>query len=271
MKTVQTLLSVFGLVAAAQASFVARAGGYSNETIIYETVTTNVYTTYCPAATTFVGGTKTYTATASQTLTITDCPCTLTKTKTPTPTPTPTGITLPPPVVNGTVPSPVWVTTVLTAYTTYCPVPTSVVQGNQTYTVTSATTLTIKNCPCTVTYPATTASTTTLSYYTTYCPAPTTLTYGPTFPVTVPVPTPGTYTIPVISVTAVPASPPTPTAPGVPAGPTTPVVGGGSVPGTGKPVGPSATPTGPLQASNGEKTAAGFGAVVFAAFAALVL
>lgn len=97
--------------------------------------------------------------------------------------------------------------------------------------------------------------------------------YGPTYPVTIPVSTPGTYTIPVVSCTPVAASPPTP-APAVPT--TTPattpaVVGGGSAPGTGKPVTPSATPTGPLQASNGEKTVAGFGAVVFAAFAALVL
>lgn len=272
MKTVQTLLPVFGLLAAAKASFVARAGGYSNDTVVYETVTVNSYVTYCPEATTITHGTKTYTATAKQTLTIVDCPCTLTKSKPkPTPTPTPTGISLPPPVsINGTVIPPVWVTTTVSAYTTYCPAPTQVTQGNLTYTVTSATTLTIKNCPCTVSYPATTASTTTLSYYTTYCPAPTTLTYGPTFPVTVPVPTPGTYTIPVISVTPVAASPPTPTAV-VPATTTPAVVGGGSAPGTGKPVTPSATPTGPLQASNGEKNAAGFGAVIFAAFAAMVL
>ncbi|CUS12715.1 unnamed protein product [Tuber aestivum] len=42
-------------------------------------------------------------------------------------------------------------TEVVTAYTTYCPGPTTVVQNNKTYTVTKATTLTITNCPCTVT------------------------------------------------------------------------------------------------------------------------
>ncbi|MCJ1383728.1 hypothetical protein MMC17_006842 [Xylographa soralifera] len=51
---------------------------------------------------------------------------------------------------NGTT---VYTTEVVTAYTTYCPAATSIVHGNQTYTVTEATTLTITNCPCTVTKP----------------------------------------------------------------------------------------------------------------------
>ncbi|TKA76409.1 hypothetical protein B0A49_05396 [Cryomyces minteri] len=55
---------------------------------------------------------------------------------------------------------PVYVTEVVTAYTTYCPAPTSIVHGNQTYTVTEATTLTITNCPCTITKPATSAAAT---------------------------------------------------------------------------------------------------------------
>ncbi|PWW77187.1 hypothetical protein C7212DRAFT_315363 [Tuber magnatum] len=40
-------------------------------------------------------------------------------------------------------------TEVVTAYTTYCPMPTTIVENNKTYTVTKATTLTITNCPCT--------------------------------------------------------------------------------------------------------------------------
>lgn len=40
-------------------------------------------------------------------------------------------------------------TEVVTKYTTYCPLPTTIVEGNKTYTVTKATTLTITNCPCT--------------------------------------------------------------------------------------------------------------------------
>lgn len=49
-------------------------------------------------------------------------------------------------------------TEVVTAYTTYCPFPTTIVENNKTYTVTKATTLTISNCPCT----RTTVYTTTL-------------------------------------------------------------------------------------------------------------
>ncbi|KAL5344634.1 hypothetical protein ACLOAV_010326 [Pseudogymnoascus australis] len=48
-----------------------------------------------------------------------------------------------------------YTTQVVTAYTTYCPVPTTISHGNKTYTVTEATTLTITDCPCTITIPAT--------------------------------------------------------------------------------------------------------------------
>ncbi|PBP25132.1 hypothetical protein BUE80_DR004051 [Diplocarpon rosae] len=48
--------------------------------------------------------------------------------------------------------SPVYTTEVVTKYTTYCPEPTTFVGPNsKTYTVTQATTLTIEDCPCTVT------------------------------------------------------------------------------------------------------------------------
>lgn len=39
---------------------------------------------------------------------------------------------------------------VVAVLTTFCPHPTTVVQGSMTYTVTEPTTLTITNCPCTV-------------------------------------------------------------------------------------------------------------------------
>jgi hypothetical protein len=55
----QYILPIFGLVAGALA--------WSNETIAWTTVTTDIYTTYCPSSTTFTQGTKTYTATASET------------------------------------------------------------------------------------------------------------------------------------------------------------------------------------------------------------
>ncbi|EPE27881.1 hypothetical protein GLAREA_04672 [Glarea lozoyensis ATCC 20868] len=244
MKAVQSLLPVFGLVAAVNAMWL-------NETTAYTTETVTSYTTYCPVATTVTQGTKTYTATAGQTLTITDCPCTI---KHPKPTTTPA----PPAPPAGTAP-PVYITTTVSEYTTYCPVPTQVIQGNVTYTVTSATTLTIKNCPCTVSYPATTYTTVTLSSTTTYCPAPTTVTIGP---VTTYCPTAGTYTIPVVTVTPVPGTPPTP----APVPVTTTAVPGVPAPTGGVPVGPVASPTGPLIANGAEKVSAGlFGLVGFVA------
>ncbi|KAG7881069.1 hypothetical protein KL905_002065 [Ogataea polymorpha] len=53
---------------------------------------------------------------------------------------------------NGTVSTITYETTiseVVTALTTYCPEPTSIVTNGKTYTVTGATTLTITDCPCT--------------------------------------------------------------------------------------------------------------------------
>lgn len=47
-----------------------------------------------------------------------------------------------------------YTTQVVTAYTTYCPVPTTITHGSKTYTVTEATTLTITDCPCTISGPA---------------------------------------------------------------------------------------------------------------------
>lgn len=51
-----------------------------------------------------------------------------------------------------------YTTEVVTKFTTYCPHATSLTLGNHTYTVTSATTLTITDCPCTITKPYTTAT-----------------------------------------------------------------------------------------------------------------
>lgn len=50
-----------------------------------------------------------------------------------------------PPAYNGT--APVYTTEVVTAYTTYCPEATMITHKGETYTVSSATTLTITNCP----------------------------------------------------------------------------------------------------------------------------
>ena len=51
--------------------------------------------------------------------------------------------------------APAYTTQVVTAYTTYCPTPTEITHGGITYTVTEATTLTITDCPCTITRPVT--------------------------------------------------------------------------------------------------------------------
>lgn len=51
-----------------------------------------------------------------------------------------------------------YVTEVVTAYTTYCPGPTEITHGGKTYTITEATTLTITDCPCTITKPVLTTS-----------------------------------------------------------------------------------------------------------------
>jgi hypothetical protein len=48
---------------------------------------------------------------------------------------------------NGTA----YTTITTTAITTYCPAATEVVHGGKTYTATEVTTLTITDCPCTVT------------------------------------------------------------------------------------------------------------------------
>ncbi|KAL8418041.1 hypothetical protein RB594_001594 [Gaeumannomyces avenae] len=50
-----------------------------------------------------------------------------------------------------------YTTEVVTALTTYCPEPTQITHGGKTYTITKATTLTITDCPCTVSKPVTTS------------------------------------------------------------------------------------------------------------------
>ncbi|KAI1439206.1 hypothetical protein GGR50DRAFT_690555 [Xylaria sp. CBS 124048] len=51
-----------------------------------------------------------------------------------------------------------FVTHVVSSYETYCPGPTQITYGANTYTVTEATTLTITDCPCTVSMPVMTTS-----------------------------------------------------------------------------------------------------------------
>ncbi|KAK8048773.1 hypothetical protein PG994_010503 [Apiospora phragmitis] len=51
-----------------------------------------------------------------------------------------------------------YTTEVVDKYTTYCPGPTQITYGTKTYTVTAPTTLTITDCPCTVSKPVFTTS-----------------------------------------------------------------------------------------------------------------
>ena len=62
-----------------------------------------------------------------------------------------TSVVAPSPVES--VPAVEYTTTeVVTSYETYCPGPTTITEGSSTYTVTEATTLTITDCPCTLTH-----------------------------------------------------------------------------------------------------------------------
>ncbi|KAL1624782.1 hypothetical protein SLS56_007582 [Neofusicoccum ribis] len=65
-----------------------------------------------------------------------------------------------------------YVTEVVTAYTTFCPVATEITHGGKTYTVTTPTTLTITDCPggCTVTKPVYTSVVTACSTCSTSAP-----------------------------------------------------------------------------------------------------
>ncbi|KAL6889532.1 hypothetical protein HDV57DRAFT_331945 [Trichoderma longibrachiatum] len=63
------------------------------------------------------------------------------------------------------------VTEVVDVYTTYCPFATQITHGSKTYTVTEPTTLTISDCPCTITRPVTVTSS--VACYTCGAAAPT--------------------------------------------------------------------------------------------------
>ncbi|CDH11729.1 uncharacterized protein ZBAI_03515 [Zygosaccharomyces bailii ISA1307] len=104
--------------------------------LVTSTEVVTQYTTYCPGPTTFTTNGVTYTVTEATTLTITDCPCTLTHTNT---------IVVPTTAeVKGT--------TAAEDSPQYCPGPTTFTTNGVTYTVTEATTLTITDCPCTLTH-----------------------------------------------------------------------------------------------------------------------
>lgn len=124
------------------------------------TAVVSSFTTVCPSPTVFTTKSKTYTVTSATTLTITHCPggCTVTTPASyvcPTTTPVkPAPSSSAPPAYkpSGSMASaaskpPVTVTKMVSSYTTYCPAPTTFTVKGSTYSVTSATTLTITHCP----------------------------------------------------------------------------------------------------------------------------
>lgn len=158
------------------------------------------------------------------------------------------------------------ITETVLALTTYCPAATEITTNGKTYTVTTATTLTITDCPCTIKKTVPVAqptpvsagppvykngtvwyTTETVATLTTYCPAPTTvITNGFTFPV----PKPTTLTIseacPCTTVRPVtagapgaPGVPGAPGAPGAPASAAPPAVATPNTPAGNVPVAPS--------------------------------
>jgi len=96
----------------------------------------------------------------------------------------------------------VTITETVSSYTTYCPLPTTIVENNVTYTVTTATTLTITNCPCTRTKTYTTITTSTCDDSCPGAPTSSPITYPNT---TVVVPTGGP--VPPANVTSIPTPP----------------------------------------------------------------
>ncbi|RDW75010.1 hypothetical protein BP6252_06152 [Coleophoma cylindrospora] len=117
--------------------------------IDYITVTVSSFETVCPSPTTFTWGTSTYTITAPATITVTDCPCVLTK---------PVIKTSPSPSASQSSDVVVYTTITTSEFTTELPSPTApfiTTYGTRSITVTDRTTITVIDCPCTLTRPVT--------------------------------------------------------------------------------------------------------------------
>ncbi|GAV49769.1 hypothetical protein ZYGR_0R00100, partial [Zygosaccharomyces rouxii] len=143
--------------------------GDSPETVTSLATSTEIVTeltTYCPSPTVLTTNGATYTITEATTLTITDCPCTLTHTNTimktaDSNTPAATAFTTGGSSNSGNNNSGqnsaqanvavVTTTEVVETLTTYCSDYTILSTNGAAYTVTAPTTLTITDCPCTVT------------------------------------------------------------------------------------------------------------------------
>ncbi|EQK99519.1 hypothetical protein OCS_04770 [Ophiocordyceps sinensis CO18] len=155
------------------------------------------------------------------------------------------------------------VTEVVTAYTTYCPGPTHITHGDKVYTVTEATTLTITDCPCTITRPVITTSAVVChnkencgGNYNSSAPGPYNTPVVPTATVVAPGSNPG-YSNP-----GYPAVKPAGSVPAAPAAP----AGTGAPPAGSQPGSPSTVPTagaGKVTILSGAALAAVVGAAAF--------
>ncbi|KAF2206747.1 hypothetical protein CERZMDRAFT_89053 [Cercospora zeae-maydis SCOH1-5] len=160
------------------------------------------------------------------------------------------------PPMNATTQGPSYTTEIVTSYETYCPSATSIEHNGVIYTVTEATTLTITNCPCTVTKPVHTSVVTACSTCTPPPPPPSSTPSTPAPP-------------PVQPVQPVqPVSPIQPPAPHYPSNATTPAPPAPYMPpaGTGVMTHPSTTsPIAPPYTGAADKASYGVAGVLAAA------
>lgn len=149
--------SASSLVPSVAAPSTTGAGSGVSSSASGPSVTTTVvssFTTFCPSSTELTFNGHTYTATGSTTLTITDCPCTLTQSGKPTAAPTASSAVSKPQGQASSVTTSEHdsvSTVVVSAFTTYCPGSTEFTFNGKTYTATESTTMTITDCPCTLT------------------------------------------------------------------------------------------------------------------------
>ncbi|RKF83102.1 putative collagen alpha-5 chain [Golovinomyces cichoracearum] len=186
-----------------------------NETqsVVWVTITTDIYTTFCPSITESSDGYMTSTASVPNFSMSTDCPCTLAQTTYSSSTSiraaSQTIVDVDPlPSFNPKSLTRVWITVteIVSELTTFCSSSTEFVHNLKTYTITEPTTLTISDCPCTISriVPAT-IQTTIASVLTTHSPGATKITL---LGITNPVSSVGSTTIPLYQVSNVPIKSP---------------------------------------------------------------
>ncbi|RKF76524.1 putative collagen alpha-5 chain [Golovinomyces cichoracearum] len=146
-----SFLIFFGLI------FGAHALLNETQSVVWVTITTDIYTTFCPSNTESSNGYMTSTASVPNFSMSTDCPCTLAQTAYSSSTSiraaSQTIVEVDPlPSFNPKSLTRVWITVtdIVSELTTFCSSSTEFVHNLKTYTITEPTTLTISDCPCTI-------------------------------------------------------------------------------------------------------------------------